>query len=392
MREAQVVIVGGGPSGLSTAGALRAAGVQSVVLDRDDRIGGSWLRRYERLHLHTVSRLSGLAHYPIPKHYPKYVSKDQYAEYLQSYADHFGLQVELNTDVVNVRRDASDGAEPAYVVETGNGAWRCRNVVIATGRFREPTIPTFPDMDRYRGISLHASRYQTAGEYRGKRVLVAGIGNTGAEIAADLVEQGAAAVAISIRTMPTIVPRDVLGRPIQETGIMLSRLPPHIADGIGRIVARFTVGDLSRYGIGAPQWSPFVDKRPPVIDVGFLHNLKANRIAVRPNIKRFVTDGVVFNDGRAEAFDAIIFATGFTMGLESFINIPGLLDESGHPRFESGSPTSEPGLYFIGFLQSNRGVLYDLEIDSRRLAATIAATGSLRVAETSGGRRVELAQ
>jgi hypothetical protein len=109
-----------------------------------------------------------------------------------------------------------------------------------------------------------------------------------------------------------------------------------------------------------------------VIDVGFLHNLKANRIAVRPNISRFVSDGVVYNDGREEAFDAVIFATGFTTGLASFIKIPGLLDESGRPRFASGRPTSEPGLYFIGFLQSNRGVLYEMEIDSRRLAATIA--------------------
>ncbi|HMD03261.1 MAG TPA: FAD-dependent oxidoreductase, partial [Candidatus Baltobacteraceae bacterium] len=105
MQEVPVVIVGGGASGLSTAGALKAAGVQSVVLEQDDRIGGSWLRRYERLHLHTTRRLSGLAHFPIPASYPKYVSKDQYAEYLQLYVAHFALRVELNTKVTSVRRD-----------------------------------------------------------------------------------------------------------------------------------------------------------------------------------------------------------------------------------------------------------------------------------------------
>jgi putative flavoprotein involved in K+ transport len=372
LREAPVVIVGGGPSGLSTAGALKVAGVQCVVLDRDDRIGDSWLRRYERLHLHTIRRFSGLSHFPIPKHYPKYVSKDQYAEYLQSYANHFELQVELNTEVVSVRRDLHQASSPAYIIETENDAWRCRNVVIATGKYRQPTIPAFPDMDRYRGISLHASRYVTGRDYTGKRVLVAGIGNTGSEIAVDLVEQGAASVAISVRTMPTIVPRDVLGRSIQETGIMLSRLPPDVADRIGRMVARFTVGDLSRYGIGAPQWSPFIDKRVPVIDVGFLHNLRANRIAIRPNVSRFVSGGVVFADGREEPFDVVIFATGYVTGLERLLNIPGLLDESAYPRFASGTPTSEAGLYFMGFLRSNRGHLYETEIDSRRLAATIA--------------------
>jgi len=320
----------------------------------------------------------------MPTHYPKYVSKDQYAEYLQSYANHFELQVELNAEVVSVRRDLQSAADPAFVVETEDDAWRCRNVVIATGKYRQPTIPAFPDLERYQGISLHASHYQTGRDYVGKRVLVAGIGNTGAEIAADLVEQGAASVAISIRSMPTIVPRDVLGRPIQETGILLSRLPPHIADRIGKIVTRFTIGDLSRYGIGAPQWSPFVDKRSPVIDVGFLHNLRANRIAIRPNISRFVSEGVVYADGREEGYDAVIFATGYATGLEKILKIPGLLDESAQPRFASGAPTSEPGLYFIGFLQSNRGLLYEMEIDSRRLAATIAAP------TVRGGRLSEL--
>jgi putative flavoprotein involved in K+ transport len=129
-----------------------------------------------------------------------------------------------------------------------------------------------------------------------------------------------------------------------------------------------------------------VDKRTPVIDVGFLHNLKANRIAVRSNISRFVSDGVVYTDGRGEAFDAVIFATGYVTGLEKILKIPGLLDASGEPRFASGNPTSVPGLYFIGFLQSNRGVLYELEIDSRRLAATIAAQGAHNADVVTGFR------
>jgi putative flavoprotein involved in K+ transport len=373
MREAAVVIVGGGPSGLSTAGALTASGVNCVVLDKGHRVGDSWSRRYERLHLHTTSRLSGLAHFPMPAAAPRYVSKDRYAEYLQAYADHFALDVELDTEVTSIDRDPQRGDEPGYVVETNNEAWRCRSVVIATGRYREPIRATFPNMDAFRGTLVHASQYSTGRDYAGKRVLVVGIGNTGAELAADLVEQGAATVTISIRTMPTIVPREFLGRPVQETGILLSRLPPKIADGIGKFVARFTVGDLTRYGIGAPQWSPFTARRPPVIDVGFLEHLKAHRIAVRPNISRFADDGVVFVDGRANTFDAVIFATGFATGLEAILKIPGLLDENGEPRYASGMPTSAPGLYFIGFLQSNRGLLYEVEIDSRRLAAEIAA-------------------
>jgi cation diffusion facilitator CzcD-associated flavoprotein CzcO len=382
MRQTSVLIVGGGPAGLSAAGALKTVGLEPVILDREQRIGASWSQRYDRLHLHTVSRFSGLAHYPVPKHYPKYPSKDEYADYLQSYAKHFVLHVEGNTRVASIRRNGIAGNQSGFIVETDNGTWTCSNVVLATGKFREPAIPAFPDLDLYRGTALHASSYRTARAYAGKRVLVVGLGNTGAEIAADLVEQGAAAVAVSVRTMPTIVPRDVLGRPIQETGILMSRLPPKVADGIGKIVARFTVGDLRRYGIGPAQWTPFVSNRPPVIDVGFLRQLRANRIQVRPDIGRFVPDGVVFVDGREQTFDAVIFATGFTTGLETILGVPGVLDGTGNPQFGSSTSPPLPGLYFIGFRQSNRGLLYEIEIDSRRLAATIAgrkaAIGALR--------------
>src|SRR5262245_1767047 len=103
MPDAEIVIVGGGPAGLTTAGALKTAGLEAVVLDKDDRIGGSWARRYERLHLHTVRPFSGLAYYPIPRGFPKYMSKDQYAEYLQDYARHFDLKLILNNPVRKLR-------------------------------------------------------------------------------------------------------------------------------------------------------------------------------------------------------------------------------------------------------------------------------------------------
>src|ERR1700693_919476 len=95
VREAPVVVVGAGPAGLSAAAALKKRGLDAVLFDQDDRIGARWLRRYERLHLHTVRRFSGLAHHPMPSRYPRYVSKDLFARYLRDYAEHFGLDVRL---------------------------------------------------------------------------------------------------------------------------------------------------------------------------------------------------------------------------------------------------------------------------------------------------------
>ena len=82
--DTRIVIVGGGAAGLSAAGALKRRGLDSIVLDRNGRVGDVWAQRYDRLRLHTI--FSSVAHYPLPRHYPKYPTKDQYAEYLRAYA------------------------------------------------------------------------------------------------------------------------------------------------------------------------------------------------------------------------------------------------------------------------------------------------------------------
>ena len=84
MPDSTVVIVGGGAAGLSAAAALGQRGIDSVVLEQDAGIGGTWARRYDRLHLHTVRRFSGLAHYPIPTRYSQYLSRDEVVAYLQA--------------------------------------------------------------------------------------------------------------------------------------------------------------------------------------------------------------------------------------------------------------------------------------------------------------------
>ena len=102
MRESAVVVVGGGASGLSSAGALTRCGIEAVVLDGDAAIGGTWARRYERLHLHTMREYSGLAHFPIPASYPRYLSRADVVAYLGEYARHFRLRVVTGTVVRRV--------------------------------------------------------------------------------------------------------------------------------------------------------------------------------------------------------------------------------------------------------------------------------------------------
>jgi putative flavoprotein involved in K+ transport len=368
-ETAQVLIVGGGAAGLSVAGSLKLGGVQAVIVDRDSRIGGTWARRYDRLHLHTVRRFSGLAHLGLPDNLPRYVSKDEFADYLQTYATSLGLDVRLG-EVVR-RIELTQGG---WQVATDTARWEARVVVLATGRHREPVTPTWVGVESFRGQLLHAHAYQSGTTFAGARVLVVGLGNSGAEIATDLVEQGAAFVAVSVRTRPPIMPRDVFGLiPAQLLGVLFSGVPAaRLLDGLGAVVRRLGAGDLQRYGLGREAWGPFTSRRPAVIDVGFVRELKAGRVHARGSVERLTSTGVVFCGGLEEAFDVVVAATGYRTALDEVLAVPEALDGEGRPRFASGQATPIPGLYFIGYDDTTRGAIYEANLGSRRLARIVA--------------------
>ncbi len=372
MPHADILIIGAGPAGLSTAGALKQVGLDSVLLDGGERIGQSWEQRYERLHLHTVRAFSGLAHFPIPSSYPKYIPKDRYAVYLREYAAHFNLSVIPRTLARRVRQEHKNG-KPGWIVETDSGPWTAGRVVIATGQYRQPILPDWPGLAEFQGENLHSASYRSGRAFQGRKVLVVGAGNSGMEIAVDLVEQGAGPVALSLRSGPLVVPRDFLGTPAQVFGMLMNPLPASLSDRVGQALSRLALGDLRRYGLPAASWQPFSARRTPVIDVGFVAALKAGKIGVRPGVRSFSASGVVYADGREEQFDAVIFATGFRSGLEDLLEPEGLLDGNGLPRFPSGAPTDCPGLYFMGYFDSLRGFLYESNLASQRLALVIKA-------------------
>jgi putative flavoprotein involved in K+ transport len=244
-------------------------------------------------------------------------------------------------------------------------------IVIATGQYRQPIRPDWPGLLEFGGETLHSSKFLSGRAFQNQRVLVVGAGNSGMEIAVDLVEQGALKVAISIRTAPPVVPRDFLGTPAQVFGILMNSFPSTFGDTVGRTFSRLAFGDLSRYGLPSPRWWPFSSHRTPVIDVGFAPALKAGKINVRPAVRAFTPSGVVYEDQHEEPFDSVIFATGFRSGLEQLLEPKGLLDKNGYPLSPSGAATACPGLYFMGYFDSLRGFLYESNLASQRLAREI---------------------
>jgi hypothetical protein len=168
------------------------------------------------------------------------------------------------------------------------------------------------------------------------------------------------------------VPRDPFGMPVLRSSMLLSALPPALADRLGWASARLVLGDLTRYGMPKGNFAPYSRRRVPLIDVGFVDALKRGRVAVRPAVERLTATGAVFADGTSDSFDAIIAATGFTTGLESLVDAPGAMDGAGEPRGASGEQTAHPGLYFVGFTHSLRGHLFEANRASRRLARNVA--------------------
>lgn len=367
-----VVVIGAGPAGLAASAALRREGVAHVVLEREASVASAWRRHYARLHLHTVKRHSALPYTPWDAAVPKYPSRAQVVEYFEHYARTHEVRPRFGVDVQRVARVPGGG----LVVQSDQGEWKARAVVVATGYNRVPFVPALPGADAFAGTAIHSSAYREASPFAGKRTLVMGCGNSGAEIALDLAEHGVD-VAMVVRGPVHVVPRDMLGRPSQETGILLSRLPLGVRDAIVSGVMRLAVGDLSRWGIVRPTMglNAMIEQlgRVPILDIGTIAKVKQGRIRVVPDVRAVQPGGVVLADGRELPFDAIIYATGFRTGLHALIEgFDTIADGRGRPhRF--GEETGVPGLYFVGYRNPTTGALREIALEAPRVAKAIRA-------------------
>jgi hypothetical protein len=234
------------------------------------------------------------------------------------------------------------------------------NLVIASGNNQHPKTPLWPDQKAFQGKILHSIRYKNGSLYKGQKVLVVGIGNTGGEIARDLVEHGAH-VTISVRSPVNILPRDILGVPILKTIMRATQMPMAFTDQLRSVLFRLFCYNLQRYGIVRPSYDPITQTnrlgKLPLIDNGTVGLIKKGKIKISPGIASFKPTGVLFNDGAAEKFDTIILATGYRPRLDTFLELgEGLLDANGRPRQRS-CISDIPGLFFCGFTVSSGGIL-----------------------------------
>ncbi|MFD4877436.1 flavin-containing monooxygenase [Streptomyces sp. NPDC058420] len=369
-----VYVIGGGPGGLAAAYALRAQGIRAVVLEKSDRVGASWRRHYDRLRLHTTRRLSALPGLAIPRRFGRWVSRDDVVRYLEKYAEVHELEIVTGVEVSRVERSADGTGWLLHA--TGGRELTGRAVVIATGTNHTPRIPDWPGRDTYTGDLVHAADYRNAQPYAGRDVLVVGIGNTGAEIAVDLVEGGASRVRLAVRTAPHILRRSTAGWAAQYTGVLVRRLPVALVDRLAGPVGKLSVPDLAAQGLPRPDtglYSRVKEGSIPVQDVGLIDAVRKGRVEVVTAVESFEDGKVVLAGGDRIGPDAVVAATGYVRSLEQLVGHLGVLDARGKPvAHGADTPKDAPGLYFTGFTNPISGMFREMAIDAEKIAKALA--------------------
>ena len=368
--DCDVLIIGAGAAGLAVAAGLSRKGLKPVILERGERAGWSWIHRYDRLHLHTAKGNSALPFKAFPAAYPKYMHRDQLVAYYQDYVREFGIDIRFGHSVERIE-DTGAG----WRASGSDWTFEAPTLVMATGYSHTPVIPEIDGLYGFGGDVRHSSDYREASGYKGKRVLVIGMGNSGAEIALDLAENDARPT-LSVRGPVLIIPREIFGISADTIAIKTRRTPPRIADRLNKPVRRFLIGNYQNTGLTAPDYGPMTmiseRRKIPVIDVGTLEKLRAGEIAVKPGIERVDGHAVLFTDNSTSEFDAIIFGTGFSTGLTPLLGaIDEVLDGNGKPLV-SGAESAQRGLYFCGYNVTAGGMLREIRNEAAGLCEQIA--------------------
>src|SRR3954452_22742759 len=368
MESQEVVVVGAGAAGLATAVLLQERGLRPLVLEAGPEAGAAWRERYDRLHLHTPRLLSGLPGLRIPRRYGRWVGRDDLIEYFQEYAAVHDVEIRTGCRVEKL--------EPSWMVHTSGGPIETEHVVVATGYNGAPVIPAWPGRDGFEGELLHSSAYRNPQPFVGKDVLVVGAGNSGAEIAHDVKDGGAARSRLSVRTPPQIIRRATLGIPAQLLGMAIRRMPVSWVDPFTMWQRKVAIPDLSDRGLPRPPHgvrTAFITTgTTPILDVGIVAAVKSGRVEVVPAVDGLDGDDVLLADGSRIQPEVVIAATGFRAGLDGLAGHLDVLGPRGLARQTGGEPV-RPGLWFVGFTPTLGGQLREGSIAARKVAAALAA-------------------
>ena len=319
------VVIGAGQASLVTGYHLQRAGRSFVILDGDARIGDSWRRRYDSLRLFTPAYACALDGMPFPSKNSRCPMKDEFADYLEAYATRFDLPVRTGVRVDGVRRDGD-----RYLVTARDRTVEATNVVVASGAHRDPRAPVFAAGLDPSIVQLHSSAYRNPSQLRDGRVLIVGVGNSGADIAMEVAETHPTTMSGS----PTgHVPPDIDGWIARNVVFHVIRFLGMHVFTLRNPIGRKAIAKMSAKGGMLVRVKPKWLKAAGVVSVG-------RTIGIRDG-KPVVEGGEMLDD-----VTNVVWCIGFLHDL-SWIDLP-IFGEDGAPMHERGVVTSEPGLYFMG--------------------------------------------
>ena len=347
----ETVIVGGGQAGLATGYHLARRGQPFVILDAGERVGDPWRRRWDSLRLFTPARYSGLPGWPFPAPAWHYPVKDEVADYLEAYAARFELPVRSGVAVDRLARLGD-----RYLVTAGERRFEADNVVVASGAYHTPRVPTFAAELDPAILQLHSSAYRHPSQLREGATLVVGAANSGAEIAVE-----------AARSHPTWLSGRHPGSEPTRAGSRLDRLAtPPFWFFISRVMTvRTPIGRKLRprlLGVG----TPLARVRPRDITAAGIERVPRT-VGTRGGLP-------LLEDGRALEVANVVWCTGFRPDF-GWIDLP-VVGPDGEPRHDRGVVASQPGLYFVGlfFLSAiSSALIGGVGRDAEHVVAQIAS-------------------
>jgi putative flavoprotein involved in K+ transport len=403
-RDPAVLVVGGGHSGLAIAARLKQLKIDTLIVDRESRIGDNWRKRYHALTLHNQVQVNHLPYMPFPPSWPTYIPKDKLANWFEAYVDAMELNFWTGTEFEGGTYDEANG-HWTVTLRRADGSRRAmhpRHVVMATGVSGIANMPEIPTLDNFKGTLVHSSRYEDGESWTGKRAIVIGTGNSGHDIAQDLHSSGASVTLV--QRSPTLVtniePSAQLAYATYNEGtlddndLIAASMPTPLAkqahvtlteqskeldgdllEGLRRVGFKLDFGEA---GTGW-QFKYLTRGGGYYFNVGCSNLIVEGAIGLRQfsDIEGFTAEGARMKDGATIAADLIVLSTGYKPQEYLVRKLFGdaIADRIG-PIWGFGdgfelrnmyARTNQPGLWFIA------GSLAHCRINSKYLALQIKA-------------------
>jgi cation diffusion facilitator CzcD-associated flavoprotein CzcO len=403
-RDPDVLVIGGGHAGLTIAARLKQLRIDTLIVDREQRIGDNWRKRYHALTLHNQVQVNHLPYMPFPPNWPVYIPKDKLANWFEAYVESLELNFWTGTEFISGGYDEAAGRW-SVLLRRADGSERSmhpRHVVMATGVSGIANVPGIAGLNNFAGTLVHSSRYDDGENWKGKKAVVIGTGNSGHDIAQDLYSSGAevtlvqrsptlitniepsAQLAYATYNEGTLEDNDLIATSMpvtlaRKTHALLTEqsknLDKALLDGLTRVGFKLDYGEDNT----GWQFKYLTRGGGYYFNVGCSDLVAEGKIALRQfdDIAAFTAGGANMNNGETVSADLIVLATGYKPWEYLVRRLFGdEITERVGPIWGFGdgqelrnmyARTPQPGLWFIA------GSLAQCRINSKYLALQIKA-------------------